>query len=85
VLVLVEGLYLLHRADGWEALEGLLDAVYYLDTPPQLAAQRLCQRHMAAWGISEAEALARIARNDGLNAQLVAGTRGSASALLAPE
>ena len=85
VLVLVEGLYLLHRADGWEALEGLLDAVYYLDTPPELAAQRLCKRHMSAWGISEEEALARIARNDGQNAQLVAGTRGAASALLAPE
>jgi pantothenate kinase len=69
-VVLVEGLYLLHRADGFEALEGALDATWYLATPFAVADARLCQRHQVAWVISEAEARSRIAVNDGVNALL---------------
>ena len=70
-VVIVEGLYLLHRSDGFEALEGLLDATYYLATPFPLADARLLARHQEAWGISEAEARQRISENDGPNALLV--------------
>jgi pantothenate kinase len=80
-LVLVEGLYLLHRAHGWN-LHGLLDACWYLDVPMAVAMQRLVARHQAAWGLSVAQAEARLALNDSLNADTVALTRDRADGLL---
>lgn len=74
-LVLLEGLYLLHRADGWEPIRTLLDECWYLDTPMDVAMGRLLVRHCAAWGISHAEAEHRVASNDRLNAEIVAATR----------
>nr|WP_315240370.1 nucleoside/nucleotide kinase family protein [uncultured Albidiferax sp.] len=73
-LVLVEGLYLLHREHGWN-LHGLLDACWYLDVPMEVAMQRLVARHQAAWGFTVAQAEARLALNDRLNADTVALTR----------
>ncbi len=82
-LVLVEGLYLLHRADGWQALDGLLDECWYLDVPMDTALERLKARHMAAWGWTAAQALERIAENDGANAQTVLASRSRADFLVA--
>lgn len=76
-LILVEGLYLLHRAHGWR-LAGLMDECWYLDTPMDVAMQRLVNRHMVAWGLSREQAMARLAVNDRLNADIVAQTRGFA-------
>ena len=73
-LVLLEGLYLLHRSDGWN-LAGLLDECWYLDVPMDVAMQRLIARHRATWNLTQAEAEARIAVNDGLNAQTVLTSR----------
>lgn len=73
-LVLVEGLYLLHRADGWETISTCFDECWYLDTPLKLALERLALRHMQAWGITRDAADHRIATSDGLNAELVRGT-----------
>ncbi len=73
-LVLVEGLYLLHRGDGWD-LGKLLDECAYLDVPLATAMQRLSARHQAAWGFTPAQAQARIDANDGLNAALVEMTQ----------
>jgi pantothenate kinase len=80
-LVLVEGLYLLHDADGWN-LDGLLDECWFLDVPLPTALQRLQARHMAAWSISAEQAQARIARSDAVNAQLVHSHRMRAHALV---
>ena len=80
-LVLVEGLYLLHRDHGWN-LDGLLDACWYLDVPMDVAMQRLVARHQAAWGFTVAQAEARLALNDRLNADTVALTRERADGLL---
>lgn len=73
-LVLLEGLYLLHRSDGWD-LSGLMDECWYLDVPMDVAMARLTARHMATWGLTRAEAVARIAVNDQLNAQTVQASR----------
>lgn len=81
-IVLVEGLYLLHQADGWDAVARAFDQRWYLDTPLDLALDRLAQRHMRAWGWSRAQAAARIAENDEPNALLVAGTRTNADWIL---
>jgi pantothenate kinase len=38
-LVIVEGLYLVHRGDGWEAVNQCFDERWYLDTPLEIAFQ----------------------------------------------
>ena len=70
-VVLVEGLYLLHRADGWN-LDGLLDECWYLDVDLDTALERLVARHMASWSMGREQALAKVAANDRLNAAIVA-------------
>ncbi len=72
-LVLLEGLYLLHRGDGWD-LSALLDECWFLDVALELAMERLTLRHMATRGISRAQAVARIDTNDRLNAAIVAAS-----------
>lgn len=84
-LVLVEGLYLLKQDVGWGAVSGGFDERWFLDTPPDAARERLARRHVAAWGLTRAEAEARIAGNDGLNARIVLETRAGADWLLAGE
>ncbi len=83
-LVLVEGLYLLHRADGWN-LADLLDECWYLDVELDVALEQLARRHMAAWGLTRQQALARIAVNDALNARTVLQGRERADWLVTRE
>lgn len=75
-VVLVEGLYLLYRTDGWEIVSRLFDERWFLDTPFEVAMTRLANRHMAAWGLTREDAERRIAANDRLNAEIVWKTRG---------
>ena len=82
-LVLVEGLYLLHQGHGWD-LRGLFDARWFLDVPPAQAMGQLSARHQRVWGLTPAEAQARIDANDGLNAQLVWASRAAADWLAPP-
>jgi pantothenate kinase len=70
-LVIVEGLYLLHRTDGWETISRCFDERWYLDTPLEFALERLALRHMQAWGVTRDDAEHRIATSDRLNAVLV--------------
>ena len=77
-LVLVEGLYLLKQDDGWEAVSGAFDERWYLDKPLDVALERLVSRHVSAWGLTREAALARIAANDRLNAEIVSQSRASA-------
>jgi pantothenate kinase len=70
-LVIVEGLYLLHDDAGWQDAQPVFDEVWYLNTPFDVAIERLTQRHMRAWNFSRAQAEQRIAQSDGLNAELV--------------
>jgi len=74
-LILVEGLYLLCQADGWEAVSRSFDERWYLDTPLDVSLERLARRHSSAWGLTRAEAEARIAVNDRLNAEIVRHSR----------
>lgn len=73
-LIVVEGLYLLHREHGWN-LNGLLDECWYLDTGMDVAMERLVKRHMASWGFSREQALDRLVINDRLNADIVLQSR----------
>ena len=74
-LVLVEGIYLLHRADGWEGVGALFDERWYLDTSLDIAVERLAGRHMVAYGMTREEAATRIASNDRLNAEIVSASK----------
>lgn len=80
-LIIVEGLYLLHREHGWN-LNGLLDECWYLDTPMNVAMERLVKRHMVSWGFSREQALDRLAMNDRLNADIVLQSRARADKLV---
>ena len=81
-LVIIEGIWVLHRTDGFNELEGLFDNSWYLDTPRELANARLAERHMKAWGISLEEALERIAINDKPNGDVVEQGRARADGLV---
>ena len=80
-LIIVEGLYLLHREHGWN-LSGLLDECWYLDTSMDVAMERLVKRHMASWGFSREQALDRLGMNDRLNADIVLQSRERADYLV---
>jgi pantothenate kinase len=82
-LVVVEGLYLLLREAAW-SLQSEFDAVWFLDVPRDQADRQLAARHCAAWGWTMAQAQARIASSDALNADTVAVTRCWAQAWVQP-
>lgn len=84
-VVLVEGLYLLHREGPWAEVCAAFDERWFLDTPLDVSLQRLARRHMDSWKVSAEEAAARIARNDRLNADIVLATRAHADWLLRAE
>jgi pantothenate kinase len=81
-VVLVEGLYLLHQQDGWQASKDLFDEHWFLDIPLDIAIERLAQRHMKVWGFSHEQAMQRINQSDRLNAELVARYRNQADWLI---
>lgn len=70
-LVLVEGNYLLHRGGDWRRVGECFDERAYLDVSLDVAMERLALRHMEAWGMTRRQALARVAANDRLNADIV--------------
>ena len=74
-IILVEGLYLLYPEDGWLAVSEQFDERWFYDVPVDIAMERLCGRHMQAWGMTKEQAMTQIAANDRLNAQLVWPTR----------
>ncbi|MCV2403788.1 hypothetical protein OFY17_13020 [Marinomonas sp. C2222] len=81
-VILIEGLYLLHTADGWQESKDLFDCHWFLDIPLEIANQRLTQRHITAWEMTQQEAQERINKSDGLNAKLVHSYRHQADYLL---
>ncbi len=81
-LVLVEGNYLLHNADGWEAVAALLDEVWYLDLDDEVRRQRLIARHVR-FGKSAVEAAAWVETVDEPNARLIAAGRPRATRFVA--
>lgn len=79
-LIITEGNYLLLGSDGWQAVAGLLDEVWYVDVDNSLRLSRLQQRHQQ-FGRTPADAQAWIEAVDEPNARLIAATRASASAV----
>ncbi len=80
-VVLVEGLYLLHRSHGWQ-LDGLLDECWYLDVDMNTAMDRIVARHQASWSLTREQAQLRVDRNDRENAGFVLLSRDRADWLV---
>ena len=79
--VIVEGNYLLHDALGWNRVRPLLDAVWYIDTPPDVCRHRLLERAQVTY--STAEAAAKwVDTVDEPNAALVRASRDRADLLV---
>lgn len=80
-VVLTEGNYLLLPDQPWCELPGLLDTIWYVETPDELRRERLIERHRS-YGRSTAEATERALGTDERNAELVRSTRERADAIL---
>lgn len=80
-VVLTEGNYLLLPDSPWCELRGLLDAIWYVETPDELRRERLIERHRS-YGRSTSEATERALGSDERNAELVRSTRERAGAIL---
>lgn len=79
-IVLVEGNYLLHDADGWEGVAALLDVRAYLAIDPRIRLDRLVARHVAhgktpdaarAWATGPDEANAALIRRGADRAEVL--------------
>ncbi|GAB3812180.1 nucleoside/nucleotide kinase family protein [Tessaracoccus terricola] len=76
-LVVTEGIYLLHDAQGWEAVRPLLDEVWFIDVAPEELHRRLLARRLAD-GDSVEHATAWVEGVDAVNGALVERGRGRA-------
>jgi len=76
-LVLVEGNYLFLQEPPWNGLGDLFSERWMMDVPPEQAMRRIVRRHVAV-GQTQAQAEARAAGSDALNAELVWQGRGAA-------
>lgn len=76
-VVIVEGNYLLHDADGWERVRPLLDEAWFLDPGDRTRLERLVARH-ERFGRDPEAARAHATGSDELNAQVVHASRARA-------
>jgi pantothenate kinase len=79
-LAVVEGKYLLLPGPGWAAARTQLDAVWYIDTSPDVRRARLEARHREL-GRTPEDAARFVAESDERNAALIAGTASAADAI----
>lgn len=80
-LILVEGNYLLHDRDGWQAIRPLLDACWYLDVPEDVIRARLLAR-WTGLGHDPSTATRFAEANDLPNARLVRASRDRADRVI---
>ena len=77
-VVVTEGNYLGWGAGGWEGVRPLLDALWWLDVPWEVARARLIERRVTT-GRSRADAVAWVDSVDEANARIVQAARASAA------
>ena len=80
-LVITEGNYLLADEEPWSGVRGILDEVWYVDTPAELRMSRLIERHVA-FGMDRAAAEAWATGPDEANARLIESTRHRADRII---
>ena len=77
-VVVTEGNYLGLSSGGWEGVRPLLDALWWLDVPWEVARTRLIERRVAT-GRSREDAVAWVDSVDEANARIVQAARASAA------
>ncbi len=80
-IIITEGNYLLSPHLTLQEVRGLLDEVWYLDTPPDIRLPQLIARHVA-FGKPEEEAQEWAAGTDQRNAEQIESTRDSADLII---
>jgi pantothenate kinase len=83
-LIITEGNYLLADEPRLEAVRGLIDTVWYLDTPPEVRLPQLVARHVE-FGKPEHEAEAWAAGTDQRNAEAIEARRERADVIISLE
>jgi len=84
-VIIVEGLYMAYASGGeyWRKIqEEILHETWFIDVSLNESLERLKERHMRTWNMSEPEALKKIERNDEINAKLVLTTKCNADYLV---
>jgi len=82
-LLLVEGLWLLHDAGGWERVGPLLDFRYFIDSDPERARAPVLRRHMTG-GRTLEEATRHYEQVDARNSAMVLRTKSRADQVIPP-
>lgn len=80
-VVIVEGNYLLHNADGWENVRKHMSEVWYVDIDDEIRLKRLVERHIH-FGKEKEAAFNWAHGSDESNAKLVESTRNLADFLI---
>ena len=70
-IVVVEGIYLMHQADGWEQVKSLLDFCVYIDADIDVCIDRLKIRNQCIPGYTPEEIEVRCEAVDRVNAETV--------------
>ncbi|KAG5509431.1 hypothetical protein JKF63_06741 [Porcisia hertigi] len=82
-VIIVEGNYLLYRGTPeWAAVSDMFDLKLFLACDRDVCTERLCRRHMKAWGISHHEAMQRASGSDTINGDLIDETASNAEFVL---
>ncbi|CAK7215493.1 hypothetical protein SBRCBS47491_002500 [Sporothrix bragantina] len=69
-IVLIEGNYIALNRSPWKEAAAVMDRLWYVDTPADVAVARLARRHLASGIVAdEKEAWERASGTDGLNAE----------------
>jgi pantothenate kinase len=81
-VVLVEGIYVLYREGAWTQLDGCFDEAWFLDTPEDVARERLIRRHQQSFHLDAQAAAARADANDCRNMAFVLQSKNQADYLV---
>ncbi|KAG5483343.1 hypothetical protein LSCM1_04890 [Leishmania martiniquensis] len=82
-VIIVEGNYVLYRGTPeWAAVNDMFDVKLFLACDRDVCTERLCQRHMKAWGINRREAMAHACGSDTVNGDLVDKTASNADIVM---
>ncbi|WP_269854135.1 nucleoside/nucleotide kinase family protein [Streptomyces sp. RPT161] len=82
-LVITEGNYLADDGEGWCEVRELLDALWYVDTPPRVREERLLRRHLRG-GRTREQAREFIAASERSNAERVERSRANCTRVVYP-
>jgi pantothenate kinase len=74
-IVITEGLYLLHDADGWSSIKDCFDFTVYIDADLNVCMDRLKVRNQCIPGYTVEEIMARVDAVDRMNAITVTRTK----------